>query len=601
MSDEQPGKWNRLPKMNFSAKDLQKRMKRVEGATVRHARRFVFRRIDNIREVRRHIAIWVLMVGYIIAATALQLNWYQQGYRTLATAPDGTYAEGVLGPVNSLNPLFASSSAEQSLSNLVFSRLMNYDATGHLNYDLAERVAVNKSQKTYTVTLRDDVQWQDGHQLTARDVAFTLNLIKDPATRATISGWTGITVKVVNDTTISFTLPSVYAAFPHALTFPVLPEHLLSNVDPASLRETNFSNKPVGSGPFSFRLLQTTNESGTRKVVHLQRNSNYYEGKPKLERVQLYVYDTQKAITDALASSEVNAAVDISVSSLSTIESRRYSIERKPVGAGVYAFLNTTTPILKDKAVRQALQKGTNIEAVRTILGEDTPRLSLPFVAGQLTGNVPEAPSYNLAAAKKQLDKAGWRLKDGQTVREKSGRQLTLSVVTIKDSDFEKVLEKLISEWRQLGVGVATTIVDPSDPNTNLVQSILQPRQYDVLIYQLAIGADPDVYAYWHSSQTQSNEHGFNLSNYSNELSDDALLSARSRLEPALRNAKYITFAKQWLADVPAIGLYQTTAQYVSNRTITTLPTSSSLVSATDRYSGIIHWSVNERTVFTTP
>lgn len=601
MDEQKPGKWDKLPKMSFSSKELSKRMKRVEGATVRHARKFVFRRIENIREVRRHIAIWVVMVGYIIAATALQLSWYQQGYRTIAAGRDGTYAEAVQGPVASLNPLYASSSAEQSLSSLVFSRLMTYDATGHLNYDLARSVSIDQAQTTYTVAIRQDAKWHDGYNVTSADVAFTLDLIKNPATRSTITGWDNIAVKVIDDYTISFTLPAVYAAFEHALNFPILPEHLLKDVQASALRETNFSSKPIGSGPFSFRLLQSANESSTHRVIYLSRNDSYYYGAPHLERIQLYVYDDGKAILNALATSEVNAAVDVSVTDVKKIDQRRYNVAEKPISAGVYAIFNTTNPILTDRSVRQALQKGTDTLAIRSVLSKNTPELYLPFTADQLTGDIPTAPTYDFTAANNLLTSAGWQLATGQTVRQKNGQPLQLNVVTIKNSDYQVVLEKLVDQWRQLGIGVTTTIVDPDDPNTNVVQSLLQPRRYDVLIYELAIGADPDVYAYWHSSQAQANEKGFNLSNYSNQLSDDALLSARTVLDPRLRTAKYLTFARQWLVDAPAIGLYQSTVQYVSNKTIQTLPVSSKLLSATDRYSDVTDWAVTERTVYTTP
>ena len=113
------------------------------------------------------------------------------------------------------------------------------------------------------------------------------------------------------------------------------------------------------------------------------------------------------------------------------------------------------------------------------------------------------------------------------------------------------------------------------------------------------IGADPDVYAYWHSSQVSPK--GSNFSNYSNAISDDALSSARSRVEPELRNAKYITFAKQWLADVPAIGLYQSTVQYVHSRNVRSFKDSTVLVSSIDRYSNILDWSVGNRSVYKTP
>jgi len=586
--------WKRLREIR--GKDISKRMKKVEGATVRHARKFVFKRLSNMRYVRRHIAIWFLMVGYIIAASGLQLSWYQQGYRAAASADGGTYAEAVLGQLDSLNPLFASSSAEQSASQLMFSRLMSYDTTGHVNYDLASNMSVDPTGKIYTVTLRQNALWQDGQPVTAQDIVFTVDLIRNPATRSTITGWSDITATAIDNKTVTFTLPAVYAAFPHALTFPVLPQHLLKDVDPAGLRQSSYSNSPVGSGPFTFRLLQSTNVGSNHQTIHLVRNEHYYSGIAKLERIQLDVYTGHDDIIKALATSEVSAAVDLSATDLAQVNKARYNIERKPIDAGVYALLNTTSMTLKDKAVRQALQLATNTTIIRQALGQGTPDLYLPFVNGQLHGDVPSEPSYNLAVAKQVLSDDGWKIDGG--ILKKDGQPLTLNVVTIKDNDFETTLQKVAGQWRQLGITINTTVVDPTNVADN-VGDLLQHRAYDVLIYQLNIGADTDVYAYWHSSQ--ANALGFNLSNYSNALSDDALTSARTRLEPELRNAKYLTFARQWLADVPAIGLYQSTVQYVATKDASTVQQADTLVTPADRYSDVLYWTVNQKTVFTTP
>ena len=84
-------------------------------------------------------------------------------------------------------------------------------------------------------------------------------------------------------------------------------------------------------------------------------------------------------------------------------------------------------------------------------------------------------------------------------------------------------------------------------------------------------------------------------------MSDDALSSARARLDPALRNAKYLTFARQWLDDVPAIGLYQSTAQYVHTDNVHTSISDAKLNSAVDRYQSVRYWAVGSTTVFKTP
>jgi len=377
---------------------------------------------------------------------------------------------------------------------------------------------------------------------------------------------------------------------------PILPEHVLRDVEPASLREDSFSSKPVGSGPFKLRLIQEIDTANGRKIIHLVKSESYFKGTPKLDRVQLHVYKDIDSVKRALATSEVNAATDLTVTDSNAVSTERYNVEHRPVNSGVYALMNTTSPVLQDKKVRQALQAGTNTKEVRDKLSPDLPELYLPFIDSQVFGNTPTKPVFDANKAGQLLDEAGWIMQGN--VRMKAGQPLTLSVVTTKNNDFESSLEILAKQWRSLGVTVSTTIVDPSDPSQNVVQDILQPRHYDVLLYQLTIGGDPDVYAYWHSSQAAS---GLNFSNYKSSISDDALSSARSRIEPNLRNAKYITFANQWLADAPAIGLYQATMQYVHTKSIHALPKDFMLVSAADRYNDVRFWSVGDRMVYTTP
>jgi peptide/nickel transport system substrate-binding protein len=597
VDEGKPSRLQRLQKVSFNRKALAKRMRRAESVTVKHARKFIFHRLDNMREVRRHIIMWILAVGILIGASGLQLMWYHNNYQALAVGDDGTYAEAVLGPLNTLNPLFASDSAEQSASRLLFSQLLAYDTSGHLNNDLATNMNIDTTGKIYTVTIRSNARFSDGITVTAKDVAFTVGLLQNPAIHSNITGWNDIKVAVVNDTTLTFTLPAIYAPFPHALTFPILPQHVLSSVAPNALRENAFSTNPIGSGPFKLLFIQEIDVTTGHRIIHMERNANYYKGASKLGRIQLHVYDTRDAILKALNAGEVNAAADLSGTDISQVNRSHYNVQTSPVQSGVYAILNTTRTILKDKAVRQALQVGTDTNAIRKQLPAGTPSLDLPFTNGQLSGNVPKAPAYNKVSAEKLLDDDGWKLDNG--VRKKDGIVLTLSVVTTKDNDYEHVLQVLAGQWRALGITIDTLVIDPTDVTQGLVQRVLQPRNFDVLLYQLNIGADPDVYAYWHSSQTGL--QGLNFSNYSNVISDDALSTARSRLEPALRNTKYLTFAEQWLADIPAIGLYQSTAQYVYSNTVGTYNPSNRLVTPLDRYADVLYWSVGSKTVFKTP
>jgi peptide/nickel transport system substrate-binding protein len=327
----------------------------------------------------------------------------------------------------------------------------------------------------------------------------------------------------------------------------------------------------------------------------MSANKDYYRGVPKLSRFQLHVYGTTDEIAKALRTSEVSAAADVAAGSVAGVDANRYNVVSRPINNGVYALFNTRHEILQDKTVRQALQAATDASAIRKSVSPDVSALDLPFINGQLTGaDVPKRPAYDVAKAADILERAGWK-KQADGKRVKDGQPLRLRILTLKDSGYEKALESLAQQWRAVGVAVDAEILDPTD---RAVSERLQSRNFDVLLYTLQL-ADPDIYAYWHSSQ--SSQRLLNLSSYADAAADDALASAHSILDPELRNAKYISFAKQWLEDAPAIGLYQPVAYYVHAKTSRSMDPTMHLITTRDRYADILYWTADRATVYKTP
>lgn len=587
------GLWNRF-ELKRRSRGLKKHARRAEGATVRHARRFVVNRWENIREVRLHIIGWLGGVGLLIAVVGMQMLWFQQSYVTKASVSGGTYAEAVKGPITTLDPLYAISPAEVAASRLLFSSLYTVDTSGHVGADVAASMK-NENDKIFTVAIRPGVRWHDGQKLTAKDVVFTVNLMKNPAARAVMSAsWRGIEAKQLDDMTVQFTLPASYAAFPQALTFAILPEHLLRSVEPASLRESGFSQAPIGSGPFTLRLLQTVNETAGRKIAHLSANGTYFKGAPRLDRLQLHVYGDDDSIARALRTGEVSAASDIPGSVANVVDKKRYDVIVKPVNSGVYAIFNTAQPILKEAAVRKALQLATDTTAIRKQLYDMPDAMDLPFATRQVAGSdTIKAPAYDKTAAAKALTDSGWILKDGS--RTKNGEKMQLRVVTRKNSDYEKALTTLAGQWRELGITVQVQVVETGGSGQSFTQQVLQQRGYDVLLDELVIGADPDVFAYWHTKGL------LNFSSYTNQVSDDALASARTKSDPALRSVKYQAFAKQWLADAPAIGIYQSDFIYARSKAVLSVAPDEKIVDPNEHYAGVRYWTANQDTVYKTP
>lgn len=542
----------------------------------------------------------MLLMGIMIAGMGVQFAFAQTGYMVTAPAPGGTYSEAVLGPITSLNPLYASSSAEVSFSRLVFSSLYSYDNTGTLRQDLATSLSSTKNGTVYTVTLRKDAMWSDGSPLTAGDVVFTIDLIKNPATRSPLRvNWADVNVRAIDSYTVEFTLPVAYAAFPHALTFPVLPAHILADVNAGALRESTFSRSPIGSGPFAFSLLQPADTITKYQAIHLVANPYYYGGRPKLDQFELYAYANQADIRAALQAGEVNGAADLENVQKSDLGAS-YTTVNAPIASGVYALLNNTNPILSDSTVRKALQIGTDMNKVRAAVGGRVLPLYLPFLDGQVPGS-PPPPQLNMAQAAVMLDNDGWKLDSTRTTRYKDGRPLQLVITTTRDQQFQAAANELAHQWASLGVKVTVSSIDAANISTQFIQNVLQQRNFDVLVYELAIGADPDVFAYWHSSQGGANTSGYNFSNYANANSDAILSTARTNVDPALRNAKYVAFAKQWLSDAPALGLYQPELEYVVSKNSTALKSGAKLILASDRYSNVVDWTVNTGLVYKTP
>ena len=585
-------------KLRLGYKRLALRVKHAEGATQRHASRFILRRIENVRLVMTEIMIWLAAIALLIAGLGIQYSWNSQGSKKDGAKSGGVYVEGVIGNISTLNPLLAASEPEQAVSRLLFSSLYNYDVTGALHTDLAESMTV-KDDKVYTIKLRNAV-WHDGKKLTAEDVVYTINLIKNPQVRSPLRvNWLDISARAIDDSTVEFMLPAVYAGFSHALTFPVIPKHILQSVSPSSMREADFSSNPVGSGPFAVKRVQTSESTSSTDVVRMEPNTKYYGAVSTLSRLELRAYGNESLLVKAVNSGEVSAASGLSLSAADNIKSKQYSTKHWLLNKGVYLLMNNRSQTLQDARVRQALRYATDTSSIRATVGDNVARLDTPILQSQIAQKLPAAPDYNLDKAKALLKEAGWTYNQGQW-KGKDGRPLTVAVTTSSGRDeYKKIVDALKQQWSKLGVDVQLREIDTSSTTTSFVQSVLQPRDYDALLYELELGADPDVFAYWHSSQASAS--GYNFANYSNRTVDNDLVGGRSRTNPALRAAKYIQFVNQWLNDAPAIGLYQSVGSYVLNNGASIVEPRGSLNTMNDRYADVTTWSTGRASVYKTP
>ena len=568
------------------AKKLTRISKKAGEATLGHVEENIIDRISHIKHVRLLMLEWALLVIAIIFLSITQAYWYTDSYAVETYQNGGTYTEATVGEIKTLNPLFASSSSEKTIAKLLFLGLSENDYSGHSGYGLAKSIKTPDNGKTWLVKLREGLKWSDGEPLTNEDVIFTANLIKNPLLNSNYSSnLSGVRVETQEDGAISFNLAAKNVYFATALDFPILPKHILDGVAPELILEHNFSSKPVGSGAFVYNHTQSVGNLG-EKVVYLQANDKYYKNRPKIDSFIVHSFLNTSDVIDALNAGTVTASGELNGRDVEKVNSSSLSKRQSSLNYGVFAFINTET--VSNKSFRKALKQGIDLSHVREVLSGEQP-LDYPILDSQLKiENYPEKVKLDTNTAKKTIKK----VLDGDSKLKESG----LNIATVRSGYLPEVSERLAEEIKSLGVNANVTVYEPGQ---DFLLNTLAQRNYDILVYEIGLGPDPDVFAYYHS--TEANANGHNLSNYKNTIVSDLVLSARSTMGVNLRTKKYESFLKYFNEDVPAIGLYQSNLTYFANKNVRAFSQENRFVTATDRLLDVEQWGIEKTTKNRTP
>ncbi len=549
-----------------------------------HIKENLVERISHIENIKLLIFEWVLLVVSLIMLAVTQSFWFGNSYAGDFFTSGGTYTEATLGGVNSMNPLFATTNSEKVLSRLMFATIATVDYSGHPGIGLAESILPSENGKVWTVKLRDGLKWSDGEPITNEDVIFTAELIKNPAVNSIYNvNLSKVKVAENEEGKIVFSLPSAYADFMSALNIPVLPKHVLKDADPKTLVENSFSTTPVTSGAFSFNAMQGAS-ANEEKIIYLSSNDNYYKGKTMLNSFAIHTYNTKEDIISALNAGAVTGTAELSDADANEINSGQIIQKDSSLNSGAFIFFNTTSEKLNNIAIRSAIREGINIATLREMAPE-TLLLNYPLVESQIKlSRYPEIPAYNFEAAKEKV--AG-------LVGEEAP---VLTIATVNSGYLPAVTRALAHELEALGLKVDVSV---SEEGQDFITNVISKRGYDILVYEIELGADPDLLPYYHSSQASTS--GLNLSNYRNTLVDDLLLGARDTLDTTLRVKKYESFLDYWVSEVPAIALYRPNLTYYYNKNIRTFGNDVRLVTALDRFTDINNWAATKTTKNKTP
>jgi peptide/nickel transport system substrate-binding protein len=286
-----------------SARRLRRNARILRQWTINYIDRHIWGKWHQVKMVRRFLIFWWAVAAVALLGLLQQIGGLQRLASLAIAQPGGIYSEAAVGTVQTLNPILPESSAASDINRLIFSGLTRYNSRRQLVPDLAEKWDISADGRTYTFHLRHGVKWHDGVPFTSADVAFTLTAIQTPDSRSPLaSSWQGVKFEAKDDYTIALTLPQPLSSFMDSTTLGIVPRHLLENVEPSLLREADFNQKPVGTGPFQIKTF-----APSAKEIELSANPRYYLGRPKLDEFDFKFYDTPADTLMAYAQHQVTS------------------------------------------------------------------------------------------------------------------------------------------------------------------------------------------------------------------------------------------------------------------------------------------------------
>lgn len=514
----------------------------------------------------------------IIASGFLYLGFifFKNNFQKIPVS-GGTYIEGVVGYPKTINPLFASSrDVDNDLSRLIYSHLFSYNSFGELSPDVVKDYKVSDDAKVYEINIRDDIKWHNNNGvLNSDDIIFTFNLIQDERYGSPLrTKFSDVKIEKISDYAVRFILSEPYAPFLEMLNFGIMPASIWQDVRPEAIALNDFNIKPIGSGPYKFKALLKS-KSGDLKEYQLEVNSAYYQSKPYIENLSFRFYSSHLEAITSFNENSLNALSVLPYSNRNDLnfkDSVKSQNLIKPQLIGL--FFNLENDKFKELEARKALAKAIDRdELIKNVYGGLYESASGPILKTNFAYNsqVEEINNYKPEEAKEVF-------KD---------KKLEINITVIDINGNVSVAENVKNYWEELGISVNLKEI-------SLEQALqtINKRDFEVLLYGQVVGGDPDVYAFWHSSQ--AGEGGLNISSYKNNEVDKLISEARVSSSKEERIAKYKIFQDIVSEEVPVIFLYSPTYTYIQNKKVNGFA-GDTIISPADRFSQVNDWYIKTK------
>lgn len=298
---------------------------------------------------------------------------------------------------------------------------------------------------TWHFHIRDGVTFHNGNPVTAvavkKSIERSISLNERGQSTLPIASMTA----KGQDLTIKTTQPD-------ASLLGNIAEPLFIIVD-ASADTSKFKSVPIATGPFMVTGYTPDQE------IQVKKYDKYWGGAADLDTMTLKYIKDDNTRALALQSGEIDVASNVGRSQMPLFQDKtQYTIDEIPSLRTQFVWFNTTHSLLSDVKVRRAISYGIDREMyANTLVGGQAAKgpftSALPFGYDKITGY-----DYEPAKAKQLLDEAGYQDADGDGIREKDGKKLSLQLILNSAYESDSVVAAAMqSQLKEIGVGLELT------------------------------------------------------------------------------------------------------------------------------------------------
>ena len=434
--------------------------------------------------------------------------------------------------------------------------LTKFDEKMNIQPWLAEKWTISDDKLTWTFKIRDGVKFSNGNPLTAEAVKASIERAFAKNTRAaTFFKYTEMKAEGQN---LIITTDKPAPSMPGYLADP-----LFLIVDVSAEKDRDFAKQgPICTGPYVC-------ESFVKEKAVMKKNPHYWDGEVPYETVEIPSIDDPNTRAMALQSGEVDMAVNIAPGDVGLFnDTSKYHVDKIASLRTVLARINEKG-ILGDPKVRAAfismcdrksynevILKGTFIE------GKAPVPPSLDYGFDQLS----DPNHYDIERAKKLLDEAGWKDTDGDGIRDKDGKPLSVDFIIYNSrAELPIYAEAVQADGKKIGFDIKVKTVD-----YNLLDKIGINGEYDLLISNIitANTGDPEIYLNWYWRTNKDGDNQQNGSGYSNPEYDAKCAALAVEFDPAKRRQLIIEIEQIYLNDAASLFLGYPYTNIVSSKKI---------------------------------